>query len=152
MRIFSKYHSILSMLLLLALFAPVEVLAQAKEPWEGAYTSPQFAGGAIRNVYCDLVGEVEGSFGALAFIVGGIMTFAYAVFGDTKKSYAIVMAGIIGATMSTGISLYFGKMCGDNGGGNGTARTAKNSTYYESNDSEQLDIPKLDFDQDEGLF
>lgn len=85
------------------------VFAQAKEPWEGAYTSPEFAGGAIRDLYCDLVGEVEGSFGALQFIVGGMMAFGYAVFGDTKKTYAIIAAGIVGATMSTGISLYFGK-------------------------------------------
>ena len=94
------------------MFLPVLAFAQAKEPWKGAYTTEAFAGGAVRGVYCDLVGEMENSFGALQFIVGGITAFGYAVFGNPKKAYSIIAAGIVAATMSTGVSLSFGEMCG----------------------------------------
>lgn len=98
--------------------------SQAQEPWEGAYSTQAFAGGVIRNIYCDLAQEVEGSFGAMVFIVGGIVAFSTAVFGNPKRMYSIVMAGIVGATITTGVSLSFGKMCtfGDAGAG---AKTAK---------------------------
>lgn len=128
-------------LLLFNLFFTSLVFAQAKEPWKGAYTSPEFAGGAIRNLYCDLVGEVEGSFGALQFIVGGMMAFGYAVFGDTKKTYAIVAAGVVGATMSTGVSLYFGQMCGGaTGQGQKTFSTAQESVYVDVDEDRAEDL------------
>jgi hypothetical protein len=95
-------------------FAPSFVLAQAVEPWAGAYTTQAFANGAIRNLYCDLVNEVESSFGALQFIAGAFGIFGYAAFGDYKKTYGLIISGIVAATMSTGISLYFGTMCGEN--------------------------------------
>lgn len=114
-----QFFKLCTVLLLINLLLPTSVLAQAKEPWQGAYTTSAFAGGAIRDIYCDLVGEVEGSFGALQFVVGGIMAFGFAVFGDVKKTYSIFAAGVVGATMSTGVSLYFGQMCdGGSGGGN----------------------------------
>ncbi len=136
-----RNFKLLAGLLLFNLLFSSLVFAQANEPWKGAYTSEKFAGGAIRDLYCDLVGEVEGSFGALQFIVGGMMAFGYAVFGDTKKTYAIIAAGIVGATMSTGISLYFGQMCGG-GAGNGqkTITNARESAFIEVDEDRPEDL------------
>ena len=107
------------LLLALALFAfadPAFAQSSAREPFEGAYTSGEFAGGAVRDVYCALVNEVESSFGALVMIAAGLMAFAFATFGDGRRAYTTVAVGIVGATISTGISLYFGDLCRNLGG------------------------------------
>lgn len=96
----------------------------AHEPWQGAYTEGEFAGGEIRQAYCDMVGLVEGNFGGLLFSVAGVVALAFAAFGMSQHSKTAVAAGIGAFAISAAVSLYFGDLgCGN--GGNGTARTAK---------------------------
>ena len=104
------------------------VRAEAKEPWEGAYTSAPFGGGEIREAYCDLVSLVEGNFGALLFSVAGLVAVAMGVFGEGGQSKNILVVSIGALTISTLVSLYFGDMgCGNgsSSGGNQQTRTAK---------------------------
>lgn len=140
-KIFLLFFVLINTLVLIPDFA----FADSQEIWKGAYTAKPFAGGALRNLYCDLVGEVEGSFGALVFITGGFVAFGMAVFGNAKRTYSIIIAGIVGATMSSGISLYFGKMCNLDSGG----QTAKSFSVISSENSS---IDKDVTDSDEALF
>ncbi len=84
--------------------------AQGEEPWEGAYTSEPFAGGAIREVYCDLTELVEGNFGGLLFTVAGVVAFAMSVFGEGRQAKNIFVVAVGAATISALISLYFGDL------------------------------------------
>ncbi len=112
----------------LLVFIP-EVHAQnAHEPWEGAYSEEAFAGGEIRQVYCDLVQLTEGTFGGLLFAAAGVMALGFAAFGMSHHSHTAVMTGIGAFAISAGVSLYFGDLgCGggggESGGGTATART-----------------------------
>lgn len=126
-------------------YAFAQDASSAKEPWQGAYTSSAFAGGVIRNLYCDLAQEVEVSFGGMLFIVGGFVAFSFAVFGNAKRSYSIIMAGIAAATITGGISLSFGRMCNFDSSGAGAKSLNKN---FESVQVDQ----GLELDSDNSLF
>ncbi|HMO17836.1 MAG TPA: hypothetical protein PKA63_06925 [Oligoflexia bacterium] len=96
--------------------------SSAKSPWEDSYSAEAFADGAIRDVYCDLVGLVEGTFGGLLFAAAGILAFGFAAFGDSKHgSSAAIVAGAA-FTLGAGVSLYFGDLGCGGGGGNAGAR------------------------------
>lgn len=98
------------------LLLPETVLAQATEPWEGAYTNKAFAGGEIREVYCDLVGLMEGSLGALLASAAAVLALASAAFGDARHGTTLIVCAIGTATISVGVSLYFGDFgCGAQG-------------------------------------
>jgi hypothetical protein len=108
---FSKLLAFCSLFLTLTAVVENPVLAQnTLEPWKGAYTSEPFADNAIRGVYCDLVNLVEGSFGALLFIVAGILGITLIAFGDMKNAATMLVVAISAVTIGTGISLYFGDL------------------------------------------
>ncbi len=107
-----------------------------KEPWKGAYTTEQFADGAIRKVYCDLVGYVGGSFGGLLFSVAGLVAIAMGVFGEGRQSKNVLVVGIGAFSISAAVSLYFGDLgCGTGGQ---TGRTAKSE---ESVTAKEFSLP-----------
>jgi len=108
----------------MTLITPSQAAEEGAEPWAGAYTSEAFAGGAIRSVYCDLVGLVEGSFGGLLFSVAGLVAIAMGVFGEGGQSKNIFIVAIGALTISTAVSLYFGDLgCGNGSAKGNTAKT-----------------------------
>jgi len=122
---------------------PTVVFAQggeAKEPWQGAYTAEAFAGGVIRNSYCDMVGLVEGSFGGLLAAAAGIMAFGFAAFSNSKHVFTAIM--VVGAafTMSAGISLYFGDLgCSSGAGSDAASKVIRSSTAESSSIGSSFD-------------
>lgn len=118
----------LPLLLLLVGMAVVTSPAHAATaPWESAYSAPSFGSGAgggagpIRQVYCDLVGLMQGSFGGLLLSAAALMAIAGAMMGDFSGGKAAIMVGVCSFTIAAGISLYFGDLgCGLDGG-NGNA-------------------------------
>lgn len=118
------------------LFAASNVLADGEEPWEGAYTSGPFAGGVIRDVYCDMVGLLEGTMGGLLFAVAGLVAIAMGVFGEGGQSKNILVVAIGALTTSVLVSLYFGDLCG---GGAATRVAAKNAIVSDQGEVLQED-------------
>jgi hypothetical protein len=91
------------------------VFADGTEPWAGAYTSGEFAGGVIRDAYCDMVGLLQGTMGGLLFSVAGLVAIAMGVFGEGGQSKNILVVAIGALTSSVAVSLYFGDLgCGTN--------------------------------------
>jgi hypothetical protein len=124
--IMSRIHlSFCFLAFLLVMFVIPDAYAQnAKEPWQGAYTEGEFAGGEIRKAYCDMVELTESTFGGLLFAAAGVMAIAFAAFGMSHHSHTAVVVGVGAFTIGSVVSLYFGNLCGG-GGGSATARTAK---------------------------
>ena len=139
---FSKFLILFN--LLLALITLIESPAYAQntlEPWNGAYTSKPFANSAIRNVYCDLVNLVEGSFGALLFVVAGILGITLIAFGDMKNAATMLVVAISAVTIGAGISLYFGDLgCGAN---NSSRSSTKIDALIDENSAENSDNNSL---------
>lgn len=103
-------------ILVLILCSASHVLADGVEPWEGAYTSGEFAGGVIRDVYCDMVGLLQGTMGGLLFAVSGLVAITMGVFGEGGQTKNILVVAIGALTSSVAVSLYFGDLgCGTNG-------------------------------------
>jgi hypothetical protein len=114
--------------------------AAATAPWESAYSAPAFAGGAIREVFCDIVGMVQGSFGALLLSTAALMAVAGAAFGDMTSAKSGLVVGVGAATIAAGVSLYFGDLgCGLDGG----AQPGNNAAPV---------LRQLDADDAEGIF
>ena len=89
-----------------------EALAQGNPGyWNGNETEP-FAGGVIREAYCDVIGYVEGEFGGLLMVIAGILAFGAAAFGDFKHGVTMIVTAIGAYTVSALVSLYFGQLCG----------------------------------------
>ncbi len=127
---FSKILTYLSLFLILTTFLGNPAQAQnAAEPWDGAYTSEPFADGAIRDVYCDLINLVEGNFGALLFVVAGILGITLIAFGDMKNAATMLIVAISAVTIGTGISLYFG----DLGCSASSSNTSRSNSSLEKN-------------------
>jgi hypothetical protein len=105
----------------------------AKEPWQGAYTENEFAGGEIRKVYCDLVNLVEGAFGGLLLAAAGLMAFGFAAFGVSRHGYTAVTVGVSAFAISAAVSLYFGDLGCSNGAGGGQVARTKSSKEHSSN-------------------
>jgi len=166
------YQSLLLLFLILniiTLLSPAYAVETGTEPWQGAYTTEAFAGGAIRDVYCDLVGLTEGTFGGLLFTVAGLVAIAMGVFGEGGQSKNILVVAIGAVAISTAVSLYFGDMgCGSgsskgqngaNGQNNGAAKVATDDSAKEFKfpalfDGEQADaVPSQDLkDSEAELF
>ena len=152
-------YSIVALIGLAALLLPETALAQqATEPWQGAYTSPAFAGGAIRSVFCDLVGLIEGNFGALLVASAAVLAVASAAFGDFKHGTTAIMVAVGAFTISAGVSLYFGDMgCNTQAGaqlpatggplGNGPANVARTSPDSDTVQAETAADPELEADE-----
>lgn len=97
-------------LILLIICSSSYVFADGVEPWEGAYTSGEFAGGVIRDVYCDMIGLLEGTMGGLLFSVAGLVAIAMGVFGEGGQSKNILVVAIGALTTSVAVSLHFGDL------------------------------------------
>lgn len=87
-------------------------LAQGAQTLEatGAYSSPEFADGAIRDVVCDIMGLVGGTFGGMLLTAAGIVAMTYAAFGDAKYASSLIVVGVGAFAMSAMISIYFGDL------------------------------------------
>jgi hypothetical protein len=121
------------------IFASSYVSAQdAHEPWEGAYTEGPFAGGEIREAYCDMVQLTETTFGGLLFAAAGTLALGFAAFGQMRQSYTAVAGGIGAFAISAAVSLYFGDLgCGESGAAGGAQartpqKTSSGGSPYES--------------------
>ena len=86
-----------------------------------AYDAPEFAGGAIRDVVCDLLDLLGGKFGGLLLTASGIVALGYAAFGDAKMSTSLIVVAVGCFAMSSMISLYFGDLGCPAGNGGGAA-------------------------------
>lgn len=98
-----------------SLLLPGEALAQNDGYWNGTETDA-FAGGAIREVYCDILDLMEGNLGGLLMSAAGILAFGAAAFGDLKHGITAVVTGVSAFSLAALMTLYFGQLCG--GGGN----------------------------------
>jgi hypothetical protein len=87
--------------------------------WNGTETEP-FAGGVIREAYCDIIDLLENNLGGLFMAAAGILAFGAAAFGDLKHGVTALVTGIGAFALSAMVSLYFGQLCG---GGAGNGRT-----------------------------
>lgn len=106
-----------TVLLLIVLLASANPAYAAEAPWESAYNAEPFAGGVIRDVFCDLVGLIQGSFGALLLSTAALMAIGGAAFGDFTSAKTAIVVGVSSATIAAGVSLYFGDFgCGLQGG------------------------------------
>ena len=115
------------------LLAQSAFATQAAEPWPGAYTSEAFADGAIREVFCDILGLVEGQFGALLASAAGVTAIAYAAFGQRGHASSAIITAVGAASIAAGISLYFGDFgCS---GGEQVARTVSAEVNEATNNS-----------------
>lgn len=95
----------------LALTALLPEAAWAQEGLDVAYNAPQFAGGEIRQVFCDLLSLVEGEFGGLLLTAAGFLALSHAAFGDTKHATAVIPVAI-GCFAAAGVvSIFFGTLC-----------------------------------------
>ncbi|MCB0323773.1 MAG: hypothetical protein KDD69_09380 [Bdellovibrionales bacterium] len=110
---------LLALLVLIDCLAPSAAYAAGAQNLQGtgAYDAPEFANGAIRNVFCDLLSLVEGTFGGLLLTAAGFLAVGHAAFGDTRHATTIIPVGIGTFAMGAVISIYFGTMCGGGGGG-----------------------------------
>lgn len=99
--------------------------ADFTEPWPGAHTAPAFAGGELRDAYCDMQSLIEGSWGGLVAAAAAVMAVAAAAFGNLRHTTSLIVTAIGAFTISTGVSVYFGDMCSSNGGTNKTMLTAE---------------------------
>lgn len=116
------------------------------EPWPGAHSSEEFAGGEIRDVFCDLVGLLEGELGALVFMAAGVAAILGAAFGNLRQSTSAVAVGVGLFTISAGVGVFFGDFdCGARAGGGGqTQRTRLESEQQPgSQASSGLELPFL---------
>ena len=141
----------LSIIFLLVLILIPEALAQQAAAgggggggnpgwWRGVDT-PAFAGGVIRDAYCDIIKYMEGTLGAMLMVIAGIAAFATAALGNMKHGITAVAVGISAFTISAVVSLFFGQLCG--GGANAGARI-ENARIFEQ---QTIDAPNLDFEQ-----
>ncbi len=89
--------------------------AVGAEPWTGAHSTGPFAGGEIRQAYCDIVSLVEGNLGALLATAAAVMAVASAAFGNIRQGAILGATAIGAATISAGVSLGFGDLCGADG-------------------------------------
>lgn len=94
--------------------------------WNGTDTEP-FAGGVIRDAYCDIISLMEENLGGLFMAAAGILAFGAAAFGDLKHGLTAIATGISAFALSAMVSLYFGQLCGGGGGGGQNGRTAKST-------------------------
>ena len=97
------------------LFSATAHAQMPEEPWEGAYTADPFAGGVIRQAYCDISGLVEGSLGALFATAAAVMAIASAAFGNLRQGAILLATAVGAATITTSVSLGFGDLCDDSG-------------------------------------
>ncbi len=118
-----RYSPLALMITALAIDFAMGDCAHAADGWWNENDPGEFAGGIIRDVHCDMLELVEGSFGGMLTAVAGAMGLVYAALGNPKYSVAAigVACGCFG--MSAGISIYFGDVCG--GGGGAGARQAQ---------------------------
>jgi len=92
------------------LILPDAVFAANDGWWNG--TDPgEFKDGIIRDVYCDLLGYMEGSFGGLLTTIAGVYAFGMAAIGNIKHFFAALTVALASFSMSAGISISFGEMC-----------------------------------------
>lgn len=149
-----KKRSILRVLLLiccgLSLLLCHNISASAQslaEPWAGAYSSEEFAGGEIRGVFCDLVGLLEGELGALIFMAAGVAAILGAAFGNLRQGTSAVVVGVGLFTISAGVGVFFGDFnCSARAGSQGqTQRTRLESEQQlpGSHASSGLELPFL---------
>lgn len=72
-----------------------------------------FAGGVIRDFYCDAVGLMEGTLGALLLAVAGTVAVGQAVFGDFSGAKSALITGVGAVSLAVATSLAFGAFdCG----------------------------------------
>lgn len=138
MKVRCSYFLVIAFILLAGIDA---AWAAGTEPWQGAYTTEAFAGGAIRSVYCDLVSVVEGTFGGLLFTVAGFVAIAMGVFGEGGQSKNILVVAIGALTISAAVSLYFGDLgCGSGSssaqGGGEAARVKSVEAFVGENETD----------------
>ena len=112
----SLFCALAAAYLLWDILAPQQVLAENAGWWNGNDPGA-FKDGLIRNVYCDLLGLIEGNFGGLLTASAGVYAFAMAGIGNVKHSLAALTVALASFSMSAGISVNFGEMC--QGGNNG---------------------------------
>jgi hypothetical protein len=110
-RLLLRYSPIAFMITALAIDLSCAEYAFAADGWWNGNDPGEFAGGVIRDVHCDLVELVEGSFGGMLTAVAGAMGLVYAALGNPKYSIAAVIVACGSFGMSAGISLYFGDVC-----------------------------------------
>ncbi len=87
-------------------------LAQGAQTLEAseAYSAGEFAGGAIRDVACDIMTLVGGKFGGMLLTAAGIVALTYAAFGDAKYASSLIVVGVGAFAISAMISVYFGDL------------------------------------------
>jgi hypothetical protein len=89
----------------------------AQEPWKEAYTSPPFAGGVIRDAFCDILGLLQGNLGALLATAAAVVAITSAAMGNLRGTSTLVLTGVAAVTLSAGISVGFGDFnCANDGG------------------------------------
>ena len=109
--------------------------------WKGVETEP-FAGGVIRDAYCDIISYMEGSLGGMLMAAAGIMAMAVAALGDFKHAATAVAVGIATVCISTVVGLFFGQLCGGGQQKRAIANTGIARTAIENT----IDAPDIDFE------
>jgi len=135
---------------LLDLSTANEALAQGNPGYWNGNETEAFAGGVIRDAYCDVIGYVEGEFGGLLMVIAGILALGAAAFGDFKHGVTMLVTAIGAYTVSALVSLYFGQLCGEAGATNRTAnlnRPANLEAAFAIGAGREADFTGGDFQQ-----
>ena len=122
--------------------------AQAQGPagwWQGVDTE-EFAGGEIREAYCDIIDLMEGNFGGMLMAIAGILAFATAAFGDLKHGITALIVGVSSFAIAAMTSLYFGELCGADGNNNARINNAGANNFVQR--TTQLDLSEPETTED----
>ena len=76
-----RHHVIRLAAAAVLLSADLALAQEAAAPWDYAYNAEPFAGGVIREIFCDIVGLMDGPLGALVLTSAGVLAVGQAAFG-----------------------------------------------------------------------
>lgn len=142
------FKSLITIFCLILLFSSEALAAEGNPGWWQGVDTPAFAGGVIRDAYCDVISYMEGTLGAMLMAAAGVMAMGVAAFGDFKHVATAVAVGIATVCMSTVVGLFFGQLCGGGGQARVAAGVADINTARTNFATDQL-APDIDFEAGE---